>query len=42
MKVPLADEQKANEMRKNHLANMGPRSKFMRDFGTPGLFNWRL
>ncbi len=39
MKVPVADEQKANQMRKNHLANMGPRTKFISDFGTPGLFN---
>jgi aldehyde:ferredoxin oxidoreductase len=39
LKIPLPDEQKAEDMRKNHLANMGPRTKFMRDFGTPGLFN---
>jgi aldehyde:ferredoxin oxidoreductase len=39
MKVPVADEQKANEMRKKHVANMGPRAKFMHDFGTPGIFN---
>jgi aldehyde:ferredoxin oxidoreductase len=39
MKVPLPDEQKANDMRKNHLASMGPRAKFIGDFGTPGLFN---
>jgi aldehyde:ferredoxin oxidoreductase len=39
MKVPVADEKKAAEMRKRHLANMGPRAAFMRDYGTPGLFN---
>jgi aldehyde:ferredoxin oxidoreductase len=38
MKIPVADEQKANEMRKKHLAAMGPRTSFMRDFGTAGLF----
>ncbi len=38
MKIPVADEQKANDMRKKHLANMGPRTSFMRDFGTAGLF----
>jgi aldehyde:ferredoxin oxidoreductase len=37
MKVPLADEKAANEMRRKHLANMGPRTTFMRDFGTAGL-----
>ncbi len=39
MKVPVADETAANEMRKRHLANMGPRASFMRDFGTSGLFD---
>ena len=39
MKVPVADKKKASEMRKRHIANMGPRSDFMRSFGTPGLFN---
>ena len=39
MKIPVADEKKASEMRKSHLATMGPRSVFMRNFGTPGLFN---
>ena len=38
MKIPVADEQKANDMRKRHLAAMGPRAGFMRDFGTAGLF----
>jgi aldehyde:ferredoxin oxidoreductase len=42
MKVPLADEKKAAEMRKNHLANMGPRAGFMGSFGTPGLFNMSI
>jgi aldehyde:ferredoxin oxidoreductase len=39
MKIPMADEKAANEMRRRHLANMGPRTKFMRDFGTAGLFD---
>jgi len=39
MKIPVADEKKASEMRKRHLADMSPRAVFMRDFGTPGLFN---
>jgi aldehyde:ferredoxin oxidoreductase len=39
MKIPVADEKKAKEMRKKHLANMGPRAEFMRNFGTPLLFN---
>jgi aldehyde:ferredoxin oxidoreductase len=39
MKIPVADEKKAKEMRKKHLANMGPRAEFMRNFGTPILFN---
>jgi aldehyde:ferredoxin oxidoreductase len=38
MKVPVADAAKAAEMRKKHLANMGPRTPFMREFGTSGLF----
>jgi aldehyde:ferredoxin oxidoreductase len=38
-KIPVADEKAANEMRKKHLANMGPRTPFMRDFGTAGLFD---
>jgi len=38
MKIPLPDPQKSAEMRKRHLANMGPRTTFMRDFGTAGLF----
>jgi len=42
MKVPVADEKKASEMRKKHLANMGPRSGFMSQFGTPGLFNMSI
>jgi aldehyde:ferredoxin oxidoreductase len=42
MKVPVADEKKASEMRKKHLANMGPRSGFMKQFGTPGLFNMNI
>jgi aldehyde:ferredoxin oxidoreductase len=39
MKVPVPDPRKSAEMRKKHLANMGPRVGFMRDFGTAGLFN---
>jgi aldehyde:ferredoxin oxidoreductase len=42
MKVPVADEKKASEMRKKHLATMGPRAAFMRQFGTPGLFNMSI
>ncbi len=38
-KVPLADEQKAADMRKNHLANMGAHVDFVKEFGTPGIFN---
>jgi aldehyde:ferredoxin oxidoreductase len=39
MKVPVADEKAANDMRRKHLASMGPRTPFMRDFGTAGLFD---
>jgi aldehyde:ferredoxin oxidoreductase len=39
LKVPVADEQKANDMRKDHLSKMRPGAKFMGDFGTPGIFN---
>ncbi|MCX7912543.1 MAG: aldehyde ferredoxin oxidoreductase family protein [Dehalococcoidales bacterium] len=39
MKIPVADEKKSAEMRKRHLASMGPRVSFMRDFGTSGLFS---
>jgi aldehyde:ferredoxin oxidoreductase len=42
MKVPVADEKKASEMRKKHLANMGPRAGFMGSFGTSGLFNMSI
>jgi aldehyde:ferredoxin oxidoreductase len=38
MKIPLPDAQKSADMRKKHLANMGPRVGFMREFGTAGLF----
>ncbi len=38
MKIQVPDAQKSAEMRKKHLANMGPRVAFMRDFGTAGLF----
>ncbi len=38
MKVPMADEQKANDMRKDHLTKMRPGAKFIGDFGTPGIF----
>jgi aldehyde:ferredoxin oxidoreductase len=37
--VPVADEKAANDMRRRHLAALGPRAKFMRDLGTAGLFN---
>lgn len=39
MKVPVPDTQRSADMRKKHLANMGPNVKFMRKFGTPFLFN---
>jgi len=39
MKVPVADAQKASEMRKKHMANLGPRFEFISAFGTSGLFN---
>jgi aldehyde:ferredoxin oxidoreductase len=39
MKIPVADAAKSAEMRKKHLANMGPNVPFMRKFGTPFLFN---
>jgi aldehyde:ferredoxin oxidoreductase len=39
MKVPVNDAAKSAEMRKKHLANMGPNVPFMRKFGTPFLFN---
>ncbi len=38
MKVPVADEKKASEMRKKHLAAMDL-PPFLRDFGTSGIFN---
>jgi aldehyde:ferredoxin oxidoreductase len=38
-KVPVADAGKASEMRKKHMANLGPRFNFISSFGTPGLFN---
>ncbi len=39
IKVPVADAEKSAAMRKKHLDNMGPNVKFMREFGTPFLFN---
>ncbi|MFH1647567.1 MAG: aldehyde ferredoxin oxidoreductase family protein [Chloroflexota bacterium] len=39
MKVPVADAKAAAEMRKKHMANLGPRFGFISQFGTPGLFN---
>lgn len=39
MKVPLADENAANEMRRRHLKKLGPRAEFMSKFGTAGLFS---
>ena len=39
LKVPVADPEKSAEMRKRHLANMGPRAKFIGPYGTPFLFN---
>jgi len=34
MKVPVADEQKANELRKKYLAELGGAAKWLGDFGT--------
>jgi len=39
MKVPVADAQKASDMRKKHMANLGPRFEFISACGTSGLFN---
>ncbi len=39
MKVPVADADKSKEMRKKHMANLGPRFDFISACGTPGLFN---
>ena len=39
MKVPVADEAAAKEMRKKQLANKNPRSEFIGGFGTAALFN---
>ncbi len=39
MKVPVADAAKSAEMRKKHIANMGPNAPFVRKYGTPFLFN---
>jgi aldehyde:ferredoxin oxidoreductase len=37
MKVPLADEQLANELRRKHLAGLGGPINLLREFGTPGV-----
>jgi aldehyde:ferredoxin oxidoreductase len=39
MKVPMADEQKANEMRKRHLSEIPLTAKYTSDYGTAGYFN---
>lgn len=39
MKVPVADADKSKEMRKKHMANLGPRFDFISAHGTSGLFN---
>jgi aldehyde:ferredoxin oxidoreductase len=39
MKIPVADAEKSAAMRKKHLNNMGPNVKFMREYGTPFLYN---
>jgi aldehyde:ferredoxin oxidoreductase len=39
MKIPVADAEKSAAMRKKHLSNMRPNVKFMREYGTPFLFN---
>jgi aldehyde:ferredoxin oxidoreductase len=38
MKVPLADETRANELRKKYLGELTGHVDMMRDFGTPGIF----
>jgi aldehyde:ferredoxin oxidoreductase len=40
LEVPVADAMEAKEMRKRHLAKMGPRADFIREFGTSGLFGF--
>jgi aldehyde:ferredoxin oxidoreductase len=42
MKIPVADPAKSAAMRRKQLAAMGPRSNFMRDFGTAGLFTFSI
>jgi aldehyde:ferredoxin oxidoreductase len=37
MKVPLADEQLSNELRRKYLAELGGPIVLLRDFGTPGV-----
>jgi aldehyde:ferredoxin oxidoreductase len=39
MKVPVADVEKAKEMRRKHLQNMNPRHEFVGRYGTSFLFN---
>ena len=39
MKIPVADEKAANEMRKRHIAEMGPRAPFIRKYGSSFLYN---
>ena len=40
IKIPVPDEAASKEMRKRHLANLGPRADFVREFGTPGLYGF--
>lgn len=37
MKVPLADEQLANELRRKYMAELGGPIELLREFGTPGV-----
>lgn len=39
LEIPVADKAKATEMRKKHLANMGP-AQLMKDFGTCGMYGF--
>jgi aldehyde:ferredoxin oxidoreductase len=38
LKVPMADEAKANELRKKYLGELAGHVDMMRDYGTPGIF----
>jgi aldehyde:ferredoxin oxidoreductase len=39
MKVPMADEEKAKQLRREYLPKLGGHITLLRDFGTPGIFN---